>query len=440
MGPDCGTSLIGGFGLGFANRVRRGDIGIVAASGTGLQVVACAVHELGAGISQAIGTGGRDASSEIGAATALQALDLLRRDPATRVIVLISKPPAAKVANRLLAAAAQTGKPTVVAFQGATPPEGSADLAFASDLEEAAVLAVALSEGAAGPGELASRLQDTHGKRGRRWKVGRKAAPLAPSFRGLFSGGTLALEVLQKLQGRLAPLYSNLSSEGVRLLEDPEQSLAHTVVDLGSDEFTVGRPHPMIDFDLRARRLLQEAADPEVGLIFLDVVLGYGAHADPAGELAPTVAQAARPDLDVVAVVVGTEEDPQGLQDQISRLEQAGVTVFRHVESAVGYALDRLGIDVDAAERAPATKPATAAVTSGDATPSEAETGEPKGDEPETAVSLAAFEPPIAAVNVGLEVFAESLLTQGADVTQVDWRPPAGGDARLMEILEKLGR
>ncbi len=450
MGPDCGTSLVGGIGLGFANRVRRGDIGIVAASGTGLQVVACAIHELGAGISQAIGTGGRDTSAEVGAATALQALDLLRRDPATRVIVLISKPPAEAVAKRLLAAAARTGKPTVVAFQGyrqddrsrasrdpAPAPGEAADLAFAADLGEAGAIAAALSRHGSPAGEqFMADLQDTAMKPGRRWRVGRKQRPLAPRLRGLFSGGTLALEVLQKLQGRLDPLYSNLAAEGAEPLEDAERSQAHTVIDLGSDEFTVGRPHPMIDFDLRTRRLLQEAAQPEVGLILLDVILGYGAHADPAAELAPVITEAARPDLDFVAVVVGTDEDPQGLGEQIARLEDAGVVVFRRVEDAVGYAVERLEAHVDA----PAGDAQSDSTEGSEREAIETEARELEASEPPAAVSLSAFEPPIAAINIGVEVFGESLITQGADVAQVDWRPPAGGDARLMEILEKLGR
>ena len=431
MGPDCGTGLIGGTGFGFANRVRRGNIGIVAASGTGLQVVACTIHDLGGGISQAIGTGGRDTSSDVQAATALQAMDLLHRDPATEVVVLISKPPAERVADRLLAAADATGKPAVIAFQGLRRGTDSAGIVYAPDLQHAAGLAVELSTTGVASGRLASTLESGPRKAGRRWIGGRKARPLAPFFRGLFSGGTLALEVLHKVRGRLTPLHSNLAVEGVQRLEDAQRSQAHTVIDLGADEFTVGRPHPMIDFELRARRLLQEAAEPNVGMIFLDVILGYGAHADPAAELAGVLARAARPDLGLVALVVGTDEDPQGLDDQAARLEEAGAVVFRHVESAVGYALERLGVEMDSSSAEPepdGLKPISP-------TPDQ-----PPPTAPGPAVDLAAFEAPIAAINIGLEVFGESLATQGADVVQVDWRPPAGGDARLMEILKKLGR
>jgi FdrA protein len=443
MGPDCGTALIGGVGLGFANRVRRGHIGIVAASGTGLQAVASAIHELGQGVSQGIGTGGRDLSQQVGAITALQAVDILRRDPETRVIVLVSKPPSHEVADRLLAAAGSTGKPVVVAFQGVDEALGidavsgaaGADhevrLHFAADLSEAARIAVNLDGGrAVDAGSASSNAGGTDGRPG--------GGALARYFRGLFSGGTLALETLLKLRGRLDPLYSNLGSAGSIKLDDSDRSQGHAVLDLGADEFTVGRPHPMIDNDLRLRRLRQEIADPSVGLIMLDVVLGYGAHPDPASELAPVIAEARRPDVALLAIVVGTEEDPQEIQAQIELLESAGAYVHRDVTMAVSHALDllRAGHDPDSAApvsgsssgggrsaAGPAAVPANIASES---------TGVP--------VVLDDLAPPIAAINVGLERFAESLAAQEVEVTQVDWRPPAGGDERLLEILEKLRR
>ena len=445
MGPDCGTALIGGAGLGFANRVRRGHIGIVAASGTGLQAVASAIHELGRGVSQGIGTGGRDLSQQVGAITALQAVDILRRDPETRVIVLISKPPAPEVADRLLAAAGSTGKPVVVAFQGVddVPGIGAASKAagaghavglhFAEDLSEAARLAVTLDGGQAVDGSQA--IDGRSAPSGTRSGDGAPAAgALAPYFRGLFSGGTLALETLLKLRGRLDPLYSNLGSEGSVELDDPGRSRGHTVLDLGADEFTVGRPHPMIDNDLRVRRLRQEINDPEVGLIMLDVVLGYGAHPDPASELAPVIAEAHRPDLAVAAIVVGTGEDPQESQAQIEQLERAGAHVHRDVAGAVSHALDLLGVPRD---------PAATAPVPGSSAPRERPVAVPASAASEYSgrpIVLDDLASPIAAINVGLERFAESLAAQEVEVTQVDWRPPAGGDERLLEILEKLRR
>jgi FdrA protein len=439
MGPDCGTALIGGVGLGFANRVRRGQIGIVAASGTGLQAVASAIHELGRGVSQGIGTGGRDLSRQVGAITALQGVDVLHRDAETRVIVLISKPPSREVADRLLAAAVSTGKPVVVAFQGVGhEPELAAaaktaggdstpGLHFASDLSEAARLAVTLDGGKANDGGSASS--------GARSGNGAPAAgALAPYFRGLFSGGTLALEALLKLRSRLDPLYSNLPAEGAAELADPGTSREHTVLDLGADDFTVGRPHPMIDNELRVRRLREEIDDPDVGLIMLDVVLGYGAHPDPASELAPVLAEARRPNLTVVAIVVGTDEDPQEIQTQMELLEDAGAIVHRDVEDAVSHALDLLGARPE--PTAQASRPDSSASrdlsAAFPASTAPAPTGKP--------VALDDLAPPTAAINVGLERFAESLAAQDVEAIQVDWHPPAGGDERLLEILEKLRR
>ena len=386
LGPDCGTAVLDGVGLGFANRVRRGPIGLVGASGTGLQAVMSHVHALGFGISQAIGTGGRDLSAEVGGITAEQALDLLGRDPETRVIVLIAKPPAPEVAARLLALARSSGKPVVVHFLGAPlPGRRLGNLHFSASLSEAAETAVRLLE----------EKEET-------------AEPIRGFLRGLFSGGTLAYETLLGLSACLSPLWSNL--DGARRLDDPLQSRDHTILDLGADEFTVGRLHPMIDQDLRLRRLWQEAADPEVGLILLDVVLGEGAHADPAGDLAPVIAQARaeRQDLKVAAIVIGTDEDPQDLAVQVETLIQAGARVFRTVTEAVEW--------VALTPPAPLSRPPS---------PPPRERGEMEG---------------FAAVNIGLESFHESLLRQGAASVQVDWRPPAGGNEKLAALLARMKR
>ena len=391
MGPDCGTAIVGGTGLGFANRVRRGEIGLVAASGTGSQAITARVHALGAGVSQAIGTGGRDLATEVGAITALQGLDLLARDPRTRVIVLVSKPPAAEVARRLLDAAQAVGKPVVVDFIGyPAPGRRLGRLHFASGLAETATTAVELL---AAPGAGDTDLVP-------------EAASGPCYLRGLFAGGTLAQEALQGLSTFLSPLRGNIRAEGVTPLGDLARSRGHTVLDLGEDEFTVGRLHPMIDQELRLRRLRQEAADPEVGVILLDVVLGYGAHPDPAGELAPVIEEIrAGRELEVLAVVVGTDEDPQGLERQADRLSGAGARVFSDVTRAVAYIHRRHWAAME--------------------------------DFPE--VALDGLAAPIAAINVGLESFHHSLLAQEARAVHVDWRPPAGGDEKLMAILRKTG-
>ncbi len=375
MGPDCGTAVISGVGLAFANRVRRGPIGLVAASGTGLQAVMSHVHTLGSGISQAIGTGGRDLSEDVGGITALQGLDLLGRDPETRVIVLISKPPAPAVAARVLSAAQATGKPVVVDFLGAPLSlRKLGNLHLAASLSETAELAVRLESGVEGnPGTAQGGF-----------------------LRGLFSGGTLAYEAHQGLSAVLPAVHWN-----------PPRSQGHTILDLGADEFTVGRLHPMIDQDLRLRRLRQEAADPEVKTILLDVVLGEGAHADPAGDLSSVIGPilSDRSDLALFAVVIGTDEDPQNLSEQIATLERAGARVCHTVDEMVELAWQRLGT---------------------------------AGEKIENPVTLEALRPPLAVVNVGLESFYHSLAGQGVPAVHVDWRPPAGGNEKLAAILSRM--
>lgn len=393
MGPDCGTAIINGVGLGFANQVRQGAIGIIAASGTGLQAVTAGLHNRGAGISQAIGLGGRDLKGEVGGITALQALDLLARDPETALIVLISKPPAAATAARLLAAARNSGKPVVVNFIGYPPPTRHlGNLHFAASLADTVELAHSL---------LDSSSEVTH----------QTESSSAPYLRGLFSGGTLAYEALRALQPLLQPLYTNVTLEGIRPLEDPLVSEGHTILDLGEDIFTQGRLHPMLDNDLRLRRLHQEAADPEVGLILLDVVLGEGAHPDPAAELAPAIAEARakRDELAVVVILIGTDEDPQGQDEQREKLVKAGAVVYENVGEAAEHVLRHL--------------PAA---------------GETSGASAFPPVPLADFQGELVAINVGLESFFESVEAQGAKAVQVEWQPPAGGNEKLMALLAKM--
>lgn len=403
MGPDCGTAIVNGIGLGFANQVRRGPIGLVAASGTGLQAVSARIHQLGSGITHAIGTGGRDLSDAVGAITGHQGLDLLRRDPDTQVIVLISKPPSAKVAKELLQAARLSGKPVVVDFIGyASPSRRVENVFFATSFDETAELAVELTS--ASSEATPSKEVDTS-----------TFSSTQSYLRGLFSGGTLAYETLLILQAYIPGVYSNVPLEEELRLPDALVSQEHTIVDLGEDEFTVGRLHPMMDNELRIRRLEQEASDPEVAVLLLDVVLGHGAHPDPASEIAPVIqrvmaqAKDAGRHLEVLAVVIGTDEDPQGLDAQISQLEAAGAKVWTSNEAAARY----VGRLIQALSPEPEIH---------DHTP----------------VDLSDLKDSLSAINVGVESFAESLLTQDASVLHVDWRPPAGGNQELMSILERM--
>ena len=387
MGPDCGTAIINGIGLGFANRVRRGAIGLVGASGTGTQAVTSQIHNFGGGISHAIGTGGRDLKSDVGAITAHQALDLLARDDETKVIVLVSKPPSPDVATLLISAAQATGKPVIVYFIGYPPPARKiGNLHFAISLSEAAELAVNSNW------ELVS---------------GNKLPITNYYLRGLFSGGTLAYETMVGLQATLSPLYSNSAISDSQILSDPLHSHAHTIIDLGDEFFMVGRLHPMIDNDLRIRRMKQEASDPEVGMILLDVVLGEGSHADPAGELVPVIKEIRdlRSETEFVAILIGTDDDPQNLQSQVEQLKEAGVVVFRTATEAVEYISLRFGGDT------PYKYPP---------------------------VDLEQLNQPLAAINVGLESFYDSLISQGAQAVHMEWRPPAGGNEKLASLLARM--
>ena len=335
MGPDCGTAIVGGIPLGFANVVQRGPVGVVGASGTGLQQVTSLLGRAGVGVSHALGTGGRDLRTEIGGATMLQASGELEADSATRVILLVSKPPAAEVAERVLARAAATGKPVVACFLGAEAKSVErAGVFAAATLEDAAGMAAALARGERAVPSSAElpALVIAGFKRGQAY------------LRGLYSGGTFCYEATLLLSRAVRDVHSNTPVGGARELADVWRSEGHTLVDLGDDEFTRGRPHPMIDHRLRNERLLREAADPEVRAILLDVVLGYGAHADPAAEMTAAMREA-----DVIAgrdgrtiawigFVCGTEQDPQGLSRQEAALAEAGMILAASNAQAVRIA------------------------------------------------------------------------------------------------------
>jgi FdrA protein len=404
MGPDCGTAIVNGIGLGFANKVRKGPIGVVAASGTGLQQVTVRIHQMGGGITHALGTGGRDLSEAVNAITARQGLDLLKRDPETKVIVLVSKPPSSSVAAGLIKAARSVGKPVVVNFIGYPSVSRRVDnIFFATTFDETAELAISLCASIENYGLQPDITKFLPGQR---------------YLRGLFSGGTLQYEALLVLQNYLPVVYSNAPLDKKNKLTDSLVSVEHTVIDLGEDEFTVGRLHPMMDNDLRIRRLEKEASDPEVAVILLDVVLGFGAHPNPASELAPAIksainkAREAGRYLEVIAVVSGTDQDPQGMEEQIKLLQDAGARVEISNDTAARY-VGKILQTIDLADH-------------------------PQKTADMTEVDLAVLKNPLVGINVGLESFTESLTEQGAQVIQVDWKPAAGGNERLNSILERM--
>ncbi len=322
MGPDCGTAIINGVPLAFANVVNRGNIGIVAAAGTGLQEVSCLISNEGAGISQAIGTGGRDVKREVGGIMFLEAMKALAKDDQTRLILLVSKPPHQDVLRRIQKFAKTIRKPIVTSFVGARSADGSA-----STLEEAALTAVALARGqdAGGIGKrLAARDEQIQRIAMREASRHRKARRYV---RGLFSGGTFCAEAQILFEDMLKGVYSNAPAGNAKLLRNSLISRKHTVIDLGEDEFTVGRPHPMIDFTLRNRRILEEAADTETAVILLDVVLGYGSHPDPGTELSGVIRHASRT-VTVVCSITGTNQDPQNRGRVEAALRKAGAIVM----------------------------------------------------------------------------------------------------------------
>lgn len=333
MGPDCGTAVLNGVCLGFANVLPRGPVGIVSASGTGAQETSVLLARYGVGVSQVIGTGGRDLSREVGGRMMRQGLRALEVDPDTQVIVLVSKPPAGEIGDRILDEATTAAKPVVVNFLGQDPgllPRGR--VKTARTLEETALLAARVAVGGEFPPGA-----DVEEEAGLPARAARERARLLPGqryVRGLFVGGTLADEAMVLLKDVLGAVHSNGPTPGCRKLADSASSEGHTILDLGADEFTAGRAHPMIDPTLRNLRLHEEARDPQTAALLVDVVLGYGCHPNPAGELAGAI-ETARSEaggrgrrLPVLASVCGTNGDPQNLEEQEQILKDAGALVF----------------------------------------------------------------------------------------------------------------
>jgi FdrA protein len=342
MGPGAGTALLGGVGLGFANVVRRGPVGVIAAAGTGAQEAMALLDRWGSGVSQVIGLGGRDLSEAVGGRMAAQAMRVLCDDPATEVILLVSKPPAGSVARRILAGA---GKPVVAALIGLPAGAAAPDGARVTDTIEGGVAAALALLGSAPPDPTRRHGPDLAG-------IVERIAPTRTTVRGLYSGGTLCYEALVLLGRALGPVWSNTPIDKRYGL--PAPAAASVCLDLGEEEYTRGRPHPMIDPETRLGMLRELRDDPDVAVVLLDVVLGHGSHADPAGMLAPVCAQlcgsAGGPQ--VVAYVLGTEGDPQGYDGQVRALVEAGCVV---TETAARAALTAAAIATRDPQKAAAT-------------------------------------------------------------------------------------
>ncbi len=322
MGPDCGTALIGGTPLAFASAVPRGRIGLIAASGTGLQEVSSLIARLGGGISHGIGVGGRDLGDAVGGTMTLAAIDALDRDAATQHIVLISKPPAATVAAKVLARVGDSAKPFTICFIGAQLLALPDNARQAVTLAQAAYLALGLSQPVSSLTETAEVAAQAMGS-------GRH------HIRGLYAGGTLCAEAQAVLMASGETVRSNAPVPGAGRADDKG---SHLILDLGADEYTLGRPHPMIDPSVRDTVIGEALADPSLAVVLVDVVIGYGAHEDPAAALTAQVAATTNRPA-VVASVCGTEDDPQGFSRQVRKLEAAGILVAGSNQQAVELAL-----------------------------------------------------------------------------------------------------
>jgi FdrA protein len=347
MGPDCGTAFLGGAGLGFANAVRRGPIGIVGSTGTGLQEFSSLVHQAGSGLSNGIGTGSRDLSDAIGGISTLTGLDALEVDPATEVIAVLCKPPGQAAMAKLLERLRACAKPIVLCLLGAEggPRDGSSGkVQMAATIDDAVVLALAAA-GAKAPAAL--RDEAAFQRDLAQARIG-DMRPEQRHIRGLFAGGTLCYQSQAIFQKAGLVVHSNAPLPGMLNLADPMTSRENSFVDMGAELFVEGRPHPMIDASLRKLRLVQEGRDPSVAMLLLDFILGAISSREPVGDLLGAIrtAQAAARSrgghLCVVASVCGTDDDAQGLQAQRHMLADAGVLVFPSNAQAAAFCRDVL--------------------------------------------------------------------------------------------------
>jgi len=412
MGPDCGTGIISSIPIAFTNVVRPGNIGIVGASGTGIQEVTTIIDRLGGGVVHAIGTGGRDLSEEVNAITVRDAvLGLEYHDP-TDVIVVISKPPAKKVRDEIVELLHSLTKPVVAIFLGEKPDHHEGKVYLAHTLEETAMIAVDLAKNRLVKNNYMAELTC-------------EAAPLAPeqTVKGLYSGGTLAAEAGMLITEALG-LGKLIKQEGYIL-----NAGGYEVLDLGDDIYTQGKPHPMIDPEVRIRKIKEYAQDENTGVILLDCVLGYGSHPDMAGALSETIKEALRMarengrKLYFVASVCGTQHDPQSYDAAIRTLQECGVLVEESNARAVRLALKLKGIDVKEADKQVVDKKmeikALPAVS-------------------DNVLELLNSKPRI--VNIGLSSFNQSILAYGGSSVQYDWKPAAGGNKKLIKILNALSK
>ncbi|WP_284140868.1 MULTISPECIES: acyl-CoA synthetase FdrA [unclassified Virgibacillus] len=414
MGPDCGTGIISSIPIAFTNVVKEGKIGIVGASGTGIQEVTTIIDRLGEGVVHALGTGGRDLSDKVGAITMMDGIRALENHSKTEVITIISKPPAKEVRDRVVQLLHSLSKPVVTIFLGEKPTQHEGNVYQAYTLEETARIAVDLARGNEIKEDYSKFDQDV---------TDVKLNPEQTTIKGLYSGGTLAYEAATLISDALELKKGEAASEGFVL-----RANGHEVADLGDDVYTQGKPHPMIDPDTRVKFMEKAAADETTAVILFDVVLGYGSHEDMAGALLPSI-QKIKANLEeqgrniyFVATVCGTEQDPQSYKEQREKLAQAGVILRDSNNEAVRTALSVLGLHVH------------------DVTKQHVDYTEEKSQEDlsiSPQIEQLINQKPVV-INVGLKKFTDSVVKYGGRVVQYDWRPIAGGNERMRKILSLL--
>ncbi|MGX7023300.1 acyl-CoA synthetase FdrA [Vagococcus hydrophili] len=405
MGPDCGTGVIHSLPLAFTNNNRKGKIGIIGASGTGIQEVTTLIHRYGQGVTNAIGTGGRDLSTAVGAVSMIDSIVALNNDPDTEVIVVISKPPAKEIEARVLDVLRKVEKPVVTLFLGSKPVAHEEGLYHAYTLEEAAQLGT----------KLMNKEEVVYAP------LPAKEVSLSESegIKGYYSGGTLAYEAAFLLSDALKLSKEN-TSEGYTLKSD-----LHEVIDLGDDMYTKGKPHPMIDPEIRIEKIKSVVNQPETAVVVFDVVLGYGAHEDMASALKPAIVEAkAASDVTFVSVVVGTDEDRQNMDNQIAILEEIGVIVCENNVQALQTALRVVGSELIFEPKEVKAK--------------EASTLKELPEVSESLAKLISETPKI--INIGLQSFTESIVDNKGEVVHFEWRPSAGGNVELQKVLYFLNQ
>lgn len=332
MGPDCGTAIINSAPLGFANKVNPGSIGVVGPSGTGIQEVTSIISNLGGGISQAIGTGTRDVKDEVGGITTVFGLNMLNEDSKTRSIIIVSKPPQKKAMVNILNAAKKIKKPIICLFLGSDFESKDKNIYTAKSLYEAALKALYISRGESEHKAKEVIFDEIRKTQSLALEEKKKKNKNQKYLRGLFSGGTFASQSLFVFKNYGIEVYSNIPIKPELKLKNSMKLEKNSIIDLGEDEFTFARPHPMIDYGLRNKFIEEESKDKEVSVLLLDIVLGYGSNLNPSADIMPYIKKAFKnnPYLTIVVGVTGTDMDPQNKKELISSLKKEGVFVFEN--------------------------------------------------------------------------------------------------------------